>query len=71
MGIELQIFPKKIKITNSFIFEFLGLQDGLLLCCSCNIVAIAVELDARSIVDVLCNYFYVNNVVSPILDDCW
>ena len=41
-----------------------------MLCCSLNISSLVVELDAKAIVDVLGNPSYVNNIVSPILDDC-
>ena len=47
-----------------------GLKDGLMLCCSLNISSLVVELDAKSIVHVLGNSSYVNNIVSLILDDC-
>ena len=47
-----------------------GLCEGLKLCCNLNIRSLEVELDAKSIVDVLQNIGYVNNVISPILDDC-
>lgn len=35
-----------------------------------NIHSLIVELDAKAIVDVLGKSQYVNNVISPILDDC-
>ncbi|KAL0014406.1 hypothetical protein SO802_001475 [Lithocarpus litseifolius] len=38
--------------------------------CSLNISSLIVELDAKCIVDALGNPDYVNNAVSPILDDC-
>ena len=41
-----------------------------MLCCNFNIVSVIVELDARTIVDAISNDQYVNNVISPILDDC-
>ena len=41
-----------------------------MLCCSLNISSLVVELDAKSIVHVLGNSSYVNNIVSLILDDC-
>ena len=44
--------------------------EGLLLCSNLNISALEVELDAKSIVDALDNPSYVNNVISPLLDDC-
>ena len=42
----------------------------MLMCCSCNASCVEIELDAKSIIDVLLNSNYVNNIVSPILDDC-
>lgn len=47
-----------------------GLREGLLLCCNLNISYLVIELDAKAIVEVLGNPSYVNNVISPILDDC-
>lgn len=41
-----------------------------MICCHLNILSLVVELDAKIIVDVLGNSDYVNNVISPILDDC-
>ena len=40
-----------------------------MLCCNFNIASVIVELDARTIVDAISNDQYVNNVISPILDD--
>ena len=47
-----------------------GLREGLKLCCNLNIRCLEVEMDAKSIVEVLQNSGYVNHVISPILDDC-
>ena len=47
-----------------------GLREGLHLCCNLNIHYLEVEMDAKSIVEVLQNIGYVNHVISPILDDC-
>ena len=63
-------FAKKIGIINSFITEMWGLRDGLLMCCSYNVSCVEIELDAKAIIDVLLNSNYVDNIVSPILDDC-
>ena len=41
-----------------------------MLCYRLNISSPVVELDAKAIVDVLGNPSYVNNIVTPILDDC-
>ena len=63
-------FSRSIGMTNSFAAELWGLREGLLLCNNLNINALEVELDAKSIVDALGNPSYVNNVISPLLDDC-
>ena len=63
-------FTRKIGITNSFVTELQGLRDGLLICSSCSFDCVEIELDAKAIIDVLANPNYVNNIVSPILDDC-
>ena len=63
-------FSKRIGITNSLVAELWGLRDGFMLCCSLNISSLVVELDAKAIVHVLGNPSYVNNIVSPILDNC-
>lgn len=49
--------------------ELWGLRDGLMLCSNLNIFFL-IELDAKAIVNVLSRSDYVNNVVSPVLDDC-
>ena len=41
-----------------------------MMCCNLNISSLVVEIDAKAIVDVLGNSSYVNNNISPILDDC-
>ena len=63
-------FSRHIGITNSFVAELWRLRDGLLLCSNLNIPFLIVELDAKSIVEIFCNTGYVNDVISPILDDC-
>ena len=62
-------FSRSIGMTNSFAAELWGLREGLLLCNNLNINALEVELDAKAIVDALDNPSYVNNVISPLLDD--
>ena len=47
-----------------------GLREGLLLCCNLNISHLEIELDAKAVVEVLGRLSYVNNIISPILDDC-
>ncbi|KAF3972033.1 hypothetical protein CMV_004428 [Castanea mollissima] len=63
-------FSRHIGITNSFVVELWGLRDGLMLCSNLNIPSLIVELDAKSIVEIFCKVGYVNDVISPILDDC-
>ena len=54
----------------SFIVELWGFREGLLLCCNLNIDFLVVELDAQVVLEVFKNASYVNNVISPLLDDC-
>ena len=63
-------FARQIGLTTSFVAELWGPRDGLLMCYNLNIFSLIVELDAKFIVDALGNSEYVNNVISPILDDC-
>jgi len=63
-------FTRHIGSTNSFIAELWGLREDLLLCCNLNIHSLIVEVDAQAVVAVLRNNDFVNNVISPILDDC-
>ena len=57
-------------MTSSFAAELWGLREGLLLCSNLNITSLEIELDAKSIVDALGDPSYVNNIISPLLDDC-
>lgn len=63
-------FSRKIGRVDSFVAEIWPLRDGLQLCRQLNIDAIVIELDAKSLVDVLNNSSYCNTVISPLLDDC-
>ncbi|KAL0003965.1 hypothetical protein SO802_011526 [Lithocarpus litseifolius] len=63
-------FSKRIGVTSSFAIELWGLREGLKLCCNLNIHCLGVEMDAKSIVDVLGNPDYVTNIISTILDGC-
>ncbi|KAL0007753.1 hypothetical protein SO802_009255 [Lithocarpus litseifolius] len=69
-GIWIAGFTRRIGVTTSFEAELWGLRDGLMFCSNLNISSLVVELDAKAIVDVLLNANYVNNVISPFLDDC-
>ena len=63
-------FTRRIRLTSSFVAELWGLKDGLMMCCNLNISShLVVKLDAKSIVDVLGKFDYVNNVISLILYD--
>ncbi|KAF3951495.1 hypothetical protein CMV_022860 [Castanea mollissima] len=63
-------FSRHIGIMNSFVAELWGLRDGLVLCSNLNIPSLIVEMDTKSIVDIFSRDGYVNDVISPILDDC-
>ena len=63
-------FSKRIGLINSFEADLWGLREGLLLCCNLNISHLEIELDAKAVVEVLGRLSYVNNIISPILDDC-
>ena len=69
-GVWVAGFSRHIGSTNSFTAELWGLREGLILYCNLNIDFLVVELDAQVVVDVMKNNAYVNNIVSPILDDC-
>ena len=69
-GRQITSFSRRIGFINSFEVELWGLREGLMLCCNLNISCLVIELDAKAIVDVLGNSSYVNNIISPILDDC-
>ena len=40
------------------------------MCCNLNVSSLEIELDAKAIVDILNKPDYVNNIISPLLDDC-
>ena len=63
-------YTRHVGAINSFAAELYGLRDSLLLCSSLNISCLIVEIDAKVIVDVIKNSAYVNQIISPILDDC-
>ena len=63
-------FSKYISITSSFAAELWGLREGLILYCNLNVTSLEIKLDAKAIVDILNKPDYVNNIISPILDDC-
>ena len=57
-------------ISSSFTAELWALRDGLLLCHQRNAQVVAVELDARAIVDAFNHQTNSNTIVSSIMDDC-
>ena len=63
-------FSRKIGRTDSFAAERWALHNGLQLCQQMSVCAVLIELDAKSLVDVLNNSTYSNVVISPLLDDC-
>nr|XP_023896924.1 uncharacterized protein LOC112008814 [Quercus suber] len=63
-------FSRKIGITTSFVAELWAVREGLSLCLHKNFPAVVLELDAKSIYDVLTNPNQSNNIISAILDDC-
>ena len=62
-------FVRNIGITSRYIVELWALWDELLLCINRNFNAIEVELDAKSIIDVLSTSNCSNSLASPLVDD--
>ena len=69
-GIWVCGFSKKIGTTTSFVAELWAVREGLSLCLQRNFPAVVLELDAKSIFEVLVNPNQANNIISAILDDC-
>ena len=63
-------FSRKIKIASSFMAELWAVRDGLSLCLHRNFPDVELELDAKSIFDVLTNPNQSNATISAILDYC-
>ena len=63
-------FLKKTGITTSLVVELWAVREGLALCLQRNFPVVVLELDAKSIFEVLANPNQANNVVSAILDEC-
>ena len=57
-------------ITTSFLVELWALRNGLNLCVNRSILAVEVELDAKSIVDAVVNPKYSNIFAYALMDDC-
>lgn len=63
-------FSRKIGITSSLMAELWAIRNGLMLCVDRNLVMVEIELDAKSIVDMLENSQYTNISISSLLEDC-
>lgn len=63
-------FSRKIGIATSLLAELWAIRDGLMLCVDRNLVMVEIELDAKSVVDMLRNSQYTNNSHSSIIEDC-
>ncbi|KAL0013081.1 hypothetical protein SO802_000150 [Lithocarpus litseifolius] len=63
-------YARKIGITMSFAAELWGLRDGILQCINLHLLAIKIEIDAKSIVDLLNNPRATESIVSTLADDC-
>ena len=50
--------------------ELWAIRDGLAQCVERNFQAIKIELDAKTVCDVLSNPTQTNIIISPIVDDC-
>lgn len=66
-GDWLRGFSRSIGITSSFIAELWALQDGLNMCLNMHFLAVDVQIDARLIVEAVCNSSYANRVFMPIV----
>ena len=56
--------------TTSFAAELWGLRDGILQCLNLQLPAVEIEIDAKSIVELLNNPRAAERVVSTLVDDC-
>ncbi|KAK9990476.1 hypothetical protein SO802_025461 [Lithocarpus litseifolius] len=63
-------FSRKIGIATNLMAELWAIWDGLMLCVDRNLVMVEIELDAKSIVDILQNSQYTNNSLSAIIENC-
>ncbi|XP_065638063.1 uncharacterized protein LOC136071101 [Quercus suber] len=63
-------FARNIGITTSFQAELWALRDGLLLCVDRKFSTIEVNLDAKSVIDVLTSPSCSNNLIYALVDDC-
>ena len=63
-------FARKIEKASSFTTELWALRDGLRLCLSQNFLVVEVELEAKSIVELLTKQHHPNLSNSTLVDDC-
>ena len=63
-------FARNIGITTSFQAELWAIRDGLSLCVDRKFSAVEVDLDAKSVIDVLTSPSCSNNLIYPLVDDC-
>ena len=62
-------FSRSLGCTNSFIAELWALRDGLILAKDLNFNSLIVELDVKSVVQLMNNDF-ANMLMEPLLTDC-
>ena len=63
-------YRRRIGVATSIIAEFWALRDGLLLAAHLGITHLVVELDAKTIVQLLTSNKNSNSAYSPLLNDC-
>ena len=63
-------YARKIGTITSFAAELWGLRDGILQCLNLQLPAVEIEIDAKSIVELLNNPRAAERVVSTLVDDC-
>ena len=63
-------FSRNIGTTTSLIAEIWALRDWLNLCISMNLEAVEIEVDAKSIVDLVANDNSTDHFITSLVDDC-
>lgn len=66
----IQDFSRDIGTTTSLIAEIWALRDWLNLWISMNLEAVEIEVDAKSIVDLVANDNSTNHFINSLVDDC-
>ena len=69
-GTWIKAFTRKIGITTSFVAELWALRDGLNMCLNMQISALEIDLDAKVVVDLMCNAETLKNDNAAIVADC-